>query len=614
MPARSALRSAQVCVRLSVHAPVPRKVPARIVNLPVKRLKLLPKFGNSWREFTLNHENSFDDLEKMLSAAKPIGADYGKEPNRLSEGRFGYQPVDIAGSYHNGHLYYPVQTTRNQKEEYTDEHGKKIVLDTSRKELVLIRSDRSIQHIVKVPAPRGTPPDERLLKLSDGTLIEAVPKSSLYATWAWESIYAFHKNRSKTRRLPEILTDVKEYLTKNVWLPFAHDYDLLTLLVPVTFSQAIFKAVPLILVTGAPGSGKSALGRAMVNLCANAAMVGQISAAAVARLIDETKGFVVFDDLESIGRRKGRDAQFSDLVQALKLSYNRETSWKTWTDVSRAMSVKRINFFGVKMINNTTGADHILGSRVLKVFMRKLPVQARPLLDPSAEFDPVKLTALRNELHTWTFENVRLIDQTYQRIFPRVTDRLDEITAPLKVFAELSASDDLQNGLQRALAFQVAVTGENTDPVELLKEAVKKIILEGYREVAPTHILLEMKRLSFQKPAQLMNESQKWDDPAWVGRQLRRLELVEVNSLPKRQFLHGKYLRIYPLRQESIDNVLDSLSDNSPASYAEPLDFCTECVSCPYRTLECPIMTDRLSVENTLRQNRLTGNHQEYFN
>jgi hypothetical protein len=115
----------------------------------------------------------------------------------------------------------------------------------------------------------------------------------------------------------------------------------LTLLVPVTFAQAIFQSVPLVLVTGAPGTGKSALGKAMIKICANASLVGQTSAAAIARLIDETKGFVVFDDLESIGRKKGREApQFTELVQALKLSYNQETSWKTWTDVSRGMSVK----------------------------------------------------------------------------------------------------------------------------------------------------------------------------------------------------------------------------------------------------------------------------------
>lgn len=187
----------------------------------------------------------------------------------------------------------------------------------------------------------------------------------------WNSIEDFHYGKSKTRSLDAILHDIKAFLKNSVWLPYRHDYDLLTLFVPVTFAQAVFESVPLVLVTGPPASGKSSLGRAMTKICANAVTVGQISAAAIARLSDETKGFVVFDDLEAIGRRKGRNAgNFSELVQSLKLSYNKQTSWKDYTDVSLGMAPKRLNFFGVKMINNTSGTDRILGSRLLKIYMR----------------------------------------------------------------------------------------------------------------------------------------------------------------------------------------------------------------------------------------------------
>jgi hypothetical protein len=193
-------------------------------------------------------------------------------------------------------------------------------------------------------------------------------------TWSWESVQAFCSNKSKTRSLGAIPGDIRAFLRKSVWLPFRHDYDLLTLLIPVTFAQSVFKSVPLALVTGPPGSGKSALGKAVGQTCANAATVGQISAAAIARLIDETKGFVVFDDLEAIGKRKGCDAaSFSELVQSLKLSYNKDTSWKARADMSSSGSVKRLNFYGVKMINNTACADHILGSRLLKIYIQKMP-------------------------------------------------------------------------------------------------------------------------------------------------------------------------------------------------------------------------------------------------
>jgi hypothetical protein len=75
------------------------------------------------------------------------------------------------------------------------------------------------------------------------------------------------------------------------------------------------------------------------------------------------------------------------------------------------MSIKRLNFYGVKMINNTTGTDHILGSRALKIYMRKIPNHLKMVLETPDSWDVIELNKLRDELHTWTFENVGLIDQ-----------------------------------------------------------------------------------------------------------------------------------------------------------------------------------------------------------
>ncbi len=157
----------------------------------------------------------------------------------------------------------------------------------------------------------------------------------------------------------------------------------------------------MILVVGPAGSGKSALGRAMCRICANAVPIGQISAAAIARLIHETKGFVLLDDLESIGKRsKNERPQLNELIQALKVSYNKETSWKIWINVSRGMRQERLNFFGVKMINNTSGTDDILGSRMLKINTRKIPMELSSEINPHSSSVVQNLDSLRDEPHT----------------------------------------------------------------------------------------------------------------------------------------------------------------------------------------------------------------------
>jgi hypothetical protein len=52
-----------------------------------------------------------------------------------------------------------------------------------------------------------------------------------------------YQKRSKPRRpLKKILKDVKDFLEKPIRLPYSYDCDLSTLLVPITFAQAILSS------------------------------------------------------------------------------------------------------------------------------------------------------------------------------------------------------------------------------------------------------------------------------------------------------------------------------------------------------------------------------------
>jgi hypothetical protein len=192
------------------------------------------------------------------------------------------------------------------------------------------------------------------------------------------------------------------------------------------------------------------LGQESDRVCANAYVCGQSSAAFIARFINESRGFVVLDDLKAIGNRGG---EFSELVQALKLSYSKATATKLWIDV-KTMRTERLNFFGVKMVNNTLGADQILGSRVLRVQTKKIPDHLKQAFSETSPANDRKLENLRNELHTWAFENVNQAAATYRSLDPKGTDRADEIAAPLQVMASLAADPGLTSRLVVALARQ----------------------------------------------------------------------------------------------------------------------------------------------------------------
>jgi hypothetical protein len=414
---------------------------AELIGRDSRRVRVPTYFGRNWTEFW--HGGA--DLSEFTSLLRDAPVFSLKvqscEEDTQGYGRFAYKPVNINGAFHNGHLYYAVQILNRSKDVILGNTGGSVTVDVEKLETVVVRSDRTIHSAVSLAAPKGTLDKDRVMRLTDGTLIDKEPRPNKYGTWSWPSIQAYLDGKSKVRKLADILRDVATYLKASVWLPHEEDYALLILIVPVTFAQAIFDSVPLVFVNGPAGSGKSELGRAMARVCSNAYVCGQSSAAAIARFIDESRGFVVLDDMEGIGSRGG---QFSELVQALKLSYNKATAVKLWTDI-KSMRTQLLDFYGVKMINNTRGAGDILSSRMLRIQTRKIPEDLKRDFGGLLPTESEKLHRLRDELHSWTFDNVRRIEHEYRRLYPKTPDRADEITAPLKVMASLADDQELSS-------------------------------------------------------------------------------------------------------------------------------------------------------------------------
>lgn len=112
----------------------------------------------NWAEFWQNG-GKLKEFYRVISEASLIGTNISaaNKANYTSPGRFGYKPVDITTAFHNGHLYYPVKTFVNYQDTIEDFQGEPDLGMTSRSEVVVVRSDRSIHTVKEMPAPRGTP-------------------------------------------------------------------------------------------------------------------------------------------------------------------------------------------------------------------------------------------------------------------------------------------------------------------------------------------------------------------------------------------------------------------------------------------------------------------------
>jgi len=577
---------------------------AELIGSDARRVRVPLRYGKDWTDYWQGGAD-VSEFTSLLRDAPVFSLKVQScEEDTQGYGRFAYKPVNINGAFHNGHLYYAVQILNRSKEVILGNTGGSVTVDVEKLETLVVRSDRTMHSAVSAAAPKGTRERDRVMRLTDGTLIDREPQPNKYGTWSWPSIKTYLDEKSKVRKLGEILRDVATYLKESVWLPHEEDYSVLTLIVPVTFAQAVFDSVPLVFVNGPAGSGKSELGRAMARVCANAYICGQSSAAAIARFIDESRGFVVLDDMEGIG---GRGGQFSELVQALKLSYNKATAIKLWTDV-KTMRTQLLDFYGVKMINNTRGAGDILGSRMLRIQTRKIPENLRAEFGNLLPTETAKLIRLRDELHTWTFENVKLIESTYRGLYPKTPDRADEIIAPLFVMAAMADDAGLCSQLEIALTRQMQRTLSLDNPQMILSEALKGLVAQGYDTISPTHLSLEIRRLIERSYDADSNKLPEWVRPVWVGRMLRSVGVIDEDAAGlKRTRLFGLNLRFYPLRKSYLAEVkewFEKRGTEISIGTRQRTEFCGECDSCPYSIHDCEVMWKRQT-----KKKRTAGNN-----
>ncbi|HWS86442.1 MAG TPA: DUF3631 domain-containing protein [Pyrinomonadaceae bacterium] len=266
------------------------------------------------------------------------------------------------------------------------------------------------------------------------------------------------------------------------------------------------------------------------------------------------------------------------------------------------MRTERLNFFGVKMINNTTGVDQILGSRMLRVQTKKIPDHLKREFEQTSLVSDPKLDALRDELHTWAFEQVSEVASRYRQLFPKSSDRADEIAAPLVVMADLAGDPDLKSRLEVALTRQKHRGLETEDPVQVMIDALRNLVAQGYEMISITHLVLEMRSLIHENYGKsFTTEIPEWARPDWVGKQLRTHDLIEVDpGQQERRRLFGAHLRFYPVSRSFVEQVRSAFAEQGVevrAGGTEPTAFCQGCEGCVYSLHNCEIMPKRLRVE-----------------
>ncbi|MBD8089335.1 hypothetical protein IFT48_05010 [Pseudomonas fluorescens] len=493
--------------------------------------------------------------------------------------RLGYDPVDLGSVFHMGRLYYPMETlvtTRINSAEGQSSRFEDI-------DVVVVRSDRTLHTIVEsASAGRAS---NSIYRLTDGTLIREKLTGTQHSTWSWDSVKQYLDEGYTAPSLSDLSTLIHRHLQARVWLPDPNDYWLLTFVSVLSYVQAIFEAVPLILLNGKGGTGKSELGAALANVSCNATVIGKSSASSMIRLMNETKGMTVIDDLESIGSAAGKD-KFSEMVQLLKVSYKRSSATKLVTNSRRKPQL--MSFFGVKVISNTSGVDAILGSRMLHVHTQNMPSTEIEDFLARDDLTSGELKKLRNDLHCWAFENVGEIDRVYQRLSAGSSKREEEISIPLIALAELSGLSRAQSSINESLALQAERTLSFATPEEALRHVVSVCARKGMKDVTVIEISLRLRQAMRQRS--VLKNRPVWMKPEWISKRLREWGLVSPGG--GRHGLFGFQSRTVMLSEATqLDTSYGREGEGGVSK------FCAGCQTCPFKNLGCEIMPYRVKKE-----------------
>lgn len=522
-------------------------------------LRCAPPRGEAWDDL-VRTGGSAAEIAALLAAAtpwRPMEAP-ARASLRSAVGDFEADPVVIEGAVVNGLMHYPITVERREIEGVGDDPAV-----VQRYVTRILRGDGVVLDIERLPAPRGTPAGGRVLALSDGTRIASEPLPARFATWRYNSVRRFIEARATARapdrrELVRILADVECHLRSCVWLPHDQDFALAAAFVVATFVHRVFDAFPILLVNGLRGTGKSELGQALSSISCNGVVAGRISPAGLVRLLAESRGTVVLDDLEAISSNRTAG---TDLAQVLKIGYKASTARRVTP--GRDGRIEILDFYAPKIVTNISGADPVLLSRMIAVRTAAMPAEARL---PDSLLD---VADVRDELHTWAMCQAAAVAEVYRPLRSVAVSRRDEIAAPLRAVAALSDDDAFAARLELALAAEVELSSEPIDA--LAGRALRTLVAEGMVEVAMPHLLLEM-AVEARGPVNLPSAET-------LGRTLLSIGARGKDDPVDRRRLHGEVTRIYRLAGEYVARV-----ENRATMAVGAFAFCTRgpCSSCRY--------------------------------
>jgi len=302
-------------------------------------------------------------------------------------------------------------------------------------------------------------------------------------------------------------------------------YDFLTLWSIGTYFFILFNAYPYLYIGGMKRVGKTKLLQLLYCMTFNAIFSGNMSTAALFRLVQSGRCTVLLDETEKLSSPE----KVEDFRSLLLNGYKRGgLVWRVNKDTGRP---EPYEVYAPKAIANIKGLEDVLEDRTISIIIKR--GKNPEIINREVDILDPKWQQLRDMLYIFMLERFSEVcelnddSELFGEGVEEIRERERELWRPILVLAKYF--DKWQPGLyDKILEFAKRKVREKQ--IENLTETSEYILVQTLLEMVKKDAFYRVKSI---KDAMILKfeESPSWINTRWIGRALKRLGFTEKRRL-----------------------------------------------------------------------------------
>jgi hypothetical protein len=257
----------------------------------------------------------------------------------------------------------------------------------------------------------------------------------------------------------EALDLAEAYIARFCCFPDEHCLPVVTLWAGLSHMAREFETSPrLAALSPEPGSGKTRVLEILENLCADPMFIFGASSAALFRSMSERELTLLFDEVDTIFTRRGKDDQSEDLRALLNVGYRNGATIPRC--VGPQHQVEHFSVYGPAALAGLGDLPETLMSRAIVIRMRRRAPQEK--IEPYRKRQHAREgEEIREWLAAWAEEAGSDAGNSWPELPDGIVDRLAEIWEPIIAVADAAGGHWPERARQAATYF-AAIANERS--------------------------------------------------------------------------------------------------------------------------------------------------------